>query len=122
VFALCACSGQVNGVPEPRAASGESIEAGRRLIANYGCGTCHTIPGVPGADAMAGPPLERFYERSYIAGELPNTPDNLVKWIQNPQQVEPGTVMPNLGVTEAEAHDIAAYLYSRPGIGFSIGR
>src|SRR4051794_38015764 len=91
VLVLAACSGQVNGVPEPRDISADQIAAGRQLIARYGCGSCHAIPGVPGADAMAGPPLSRFYQRSYIAGRLPNTEDNLIRWIQNPQQVEPGT-------------------------------
>jgi cytochrome c len=113
-FLLSACSGEVNGVPEPRAASDRDIETGRQLIASYGCGSCHSIPGVPGADAMAAPPLNCFYERSYIAGRLPNTWENLTQWIQNPQQIEPGTAMPDLGVKKAEAEDMAAYLYHRP--------
>src|SRR5215216_5785085 len=110
---LSACSGAVNGVPEPRSAPDSSIAAGRRLIASYGCGSCHSIPGIPGADAMAAPPLNCFYERTYIAGRLSNTRQNLTKWIQNPQMVEPGTAMPNLGVSQAEADNIAAYLYHR---------
>jgi cytochrome c len=113
-FFLSACSGGVNGVPEPRASSDNSIESGRRLIASYGCGSCHSIPGVPGADAMAAPPLNCFYQRSYIAGRLPNTDENLIQWIQNPQRIEPGNAMPDLGVTEDEAHDMAAYLYHQP--------
>jgi hypothetical protein len=68
------------------------------LIAEYGCGSCHTIPGVPGADATAAPPLERFYERTYIAGKLANTKENLALWIRDPQEIEPGTAMPDLGV------------------------
>jgi hypothetical protein len=74
-FMLAGCSGQegVNGVPEPRAYSDASVESGRRLLASYGCGSCHSIPGVPGAHSMAGPPLDHFYERIYIAGRLPNT-------------------------------------------------
>ena len=111
---LAACSGEVNGVPEPRESSGASIADGRRLIATYGCGLCHTIPGIPGADSMAGPPLNCFYERTYIAGHLANTWDNLMKWIEDPQSIDPNTAMPNLGVKQNEAHDIAAYLYHRP--------
>jgi cytochrome c len=111
---LSACSGGVNGVPEPRSSSDESIAAGRRLIASYGCGSCHSIPEIPGADAMAAPPLDCFYERSYIAGQLSNTTGNLIKWIQDPQQIEPGTAMPDLGVSEEEAQDMAAYLYDPP--------
>ena len=113
-FCLAACSGQVNGVPEPRDSTKSMVDTGRQLIASYGCGSCHSIPGVPGADAMAAPPLNCFYERTYIAGRLPNTWENLTKWIQNPQLVEPGTAMPNVGVSQKEADNIAAYLYHRP--------
>ncbi|MFC4859441.1 c-type cytochrome, partial [Actinophytocola glycyrrhizae] len=76
----------------------------------YGCGSCHTVPGVDGADGLVGPPLTRFGARSYIAGALPNTGDNLQHWIRDPQEVEPGTAMPDLDVSELEARDIAAYL------------
>ena len=113
-FLLFSCAGGVNGVPEPRSAPESDIEAGRRLIASYGCGSCHSIPGVPGADAMAAPPLGCFFERTYIAGRLPNTEQNLMRWIENPQEMEPGTAMPNLGVSKEEAHDIASYLYHPP--------
>jgi cytochrome c len=108
---LASCSGEVNGLPEPFHAPDRAITSGRRLIAQYGCGSCHSIPGVPGANSMAGPPLSCFYQRSYIAGRLPNTRDNLIHWIRNPQQIEPGTAMPDLGVSEEEAGDMAAYLY-----------
>jgi len=111
---LASCLGGVNGEPEPRPSSVTNINAGRRLIAGYGCGSCHSIPGVPGADAMAAPPLNCFYQRSYIAGRLANTKKNLVRWIENPQQVEPGTAMPDLGVDEEDASNIADYLYQQP--------
>ena len=114
VFLLIGCSAgadTVNGVPEPRLASASVVASGRNLLANYGCGSCHTIPGVPGANSMAGPPLNRFYERSYVAGRLPNTWDNLAKFIQHPQEIDPGNAMPDLGVSNDEAYDMAAYLY-----------
>lgn len=111
---LCGCSGEVNGVPEPRDIPASTIASGRRLIASYGCGTCHNIPGVPGADSMAGPPLKCFYQRTYIAGRLANNKENLVKWIRRPQEIEPGNAMPDLGVSEEEASDIADYLYDPP--------
>jgi cytochrome c1 len=104
-------------MPAPRPVAGGSVADGRRLIASYGCGACHAIPGIPGADALAGPPLDRFYERSYIAGQLANTADNLIQWIQDPQRIEPGTAMPNLGVSPDEARDMAAYLYHQPTLG-----
>lgn len=88
------------------------VELGRQAIIEYGCGTCHTIPGVRGADGLVGPPLTRFGRRGYIAGRLANTPDNLARWIENPDEVDPQTAMPNLGVTPEEAANIAAYLHS----------
>jgi cytochrome c1 len=59
-----------------------------------------------------GPPLTRFADRAYIAGQLPNDPQSLIRWIQDPQTVEPGTAMPDLGVGPEVARDMAAYLYS----------
>jgi cytochrome c2 len=87
-------------------------EAGRDRILHYGCQACHTIPGIPGATALVGPPLIKWSKRVYIAGELPNTPDNLMKWLQHPPQIEPKTAMPDMGITEQDSRDIAAYLYS----------
>lgn len=81
-------------------------------IARYGCGACHTISGVSGANANVGPNLGDFAQRRYIAGRLPNTPADLVAWIRNPQRIDPGNVMPDLDVTPSDARDIAAYLYS----------
>jgi len=92
------------------AVPGGDAKAGRAAIQVYGCGSCHTIPGIPGANATVGPPLNDFAYRHYIAGRLPNTAGNLVRWIMLPQEIEPGTIMPNLGVTERDALDIAAYL------------
>jgi cytochrome c2 len=82
------------------------------LIRKYGCQTCHTIPRVPGADGMVGPPLDRLAGRTYLAGRLPNTPQNLMRWIRDPQGISPGTAMPQMGVTEQDGRDIAAFLYT----------
>jgi len=76
----------------------------------YGCAGCHTIAGIA-SSAQVGPELKDFAKRRYIAGRLPNTPANLVEWIRDPQRVDPGNVMPDLGVTRGDARDIAAYLY-----------
>lgn len=94
------------------AMTGGSPQRGRAAISRYGCATCHTIPGVHGADALVGPPLTQMGSRSYIAGVLPNTPDNMIRWIENPPQVDQLTAMPNLGVTDQDARDIAGYLYT----------
>ena len=89
-----------------------NADRGAALISWYGCGACHSIPGVPGADALVGPPLEHFVHRGYLAGVLHNTPDNLIRWIRDPQKFVPGNAMPALGIDERDARDIAAYLYS----------
>ncbi len=99
------------GRPHPLVAGGDA-ERGRERIVAYGCGSCHTIPGIRTAHGMAGPPLAQFARRSYIAGEVPNSASHLVRWISSPQSIEPGTAMPDLGVTAADARDIAAYLYT----------
>jgi cytochrome c2 len=97
---------------EAEALTGGDIEAGRIAVKTYGCDACHTIPGVVDARGLVGPPLTQIANRIYIAGVLTNTPDNLIEWIQNPPGVDPRTAMPNLGVGEAAARNIAAYLYT----------
>jgi len=85
---------------------------GRRLLYSYGCGSCHVIPGVGEAYGTIGPPLRGFGSRLYIAGVLQNTPENLFRWIAQPQEVQPGNAMPDLGATQEQARDMAAYLYT----------
>jgi putative membrane protein len=85
---------------------------GMAALQRHGCGACHRIPGVRGPHGSVGSPLDRFADRIYIAGALPNNETNLARWIRNPQAIEPGTAMPTLGVSEREALDIAAYLLS----------
>ncbi|WP_420139778.1 c-type cytochrome [Sphingomonas sp.] len=92
--------------------AGGTVAKGRQAIGRYGCGACHQIPGVAGADGRVGPPLSAMGVRSEIAGVLPNTPDNMVRWLRTPQQVVPGNGMPDQGISERDARDIAAYLYS----------
>lgn len=85
-------------------------ERGRTALHQYACITCHRVPGVTGPDTYVGPPLARMARRSFIAGVLPNTPENMVRWLREPGSVSPGTLMPDLGLTERDARDIAAYL------------
>lgn len=87
---------------------------GRALIEQYGCSACHTVAGVDQARAKIGPPLNGIGTRMTIAGRLPNTPENLIRWIQNPQEEDPGNIMPDLNVSDKDAQDIATYLYSLP--------
>jgi len=88
-------------------------DRGAELISSYGCATCHVVPGVPGADGLVGPPLDRISLRTYLAGEITNSAENMQRWIRDPQAIEPGTAMPNLGVSESDSRDIAAFLYDR---------
>lgn len=89
---------------------GGNAKAGAALIQKFGCGTCHTIPGVANADGKVGPPLDGIAGRVYLAGKLRNTPDNMVTWLRDPQAVVPENAMPNMGINEEEARNIAAYL------------
>ena len=90
-------------------ASGDAA-AGRRALLQYGCGTCHLIPGVVGADVQVGPPLERIGTRQVLAGRLANTPENMLRWLRHPKEVDDKTAMPDLGVSDRHARDMAAYL------------
>jgi cytochrome c2 len=108
---LAGCTGgQQTGGYQPR--MGGDPAAGKALLQSYGCGACHVIPGIRTARGLVGPPLLYYSRRTIIAGELPNTPDNLARWIENPQAIEPATAMPNLGVPLDKAQDMAAYLYT----------
>ena len=105
LIALCACS-------ETRRAGAGDPDAGKLLLRQYGCGTCHHIPGVAAARGTVGPPLERLAERVYLAGRIANTPENLARWIRDPQAVDSRTAMPDMQVTQGHARDMVAYLYT----------
>lgn len=109
--ALGACRGGVIDT-ERVVALDANAPRGASLIEDYGCGACHTVPGIVGANGRIAPPLDFWADRAWIAGAVPNVPDNLILWIQNPQAIEPNTAMPILGVSEDHARDIAAYLYT----------
>ncbi|HLJ22041.1 MAG TPA: c-type cytochrome [Stellaceae bacterium] len=97
---------------DPRAASHGDPRRGAALISQFGCGTCHVVPGVGSATGNVGPPLSRMGDRAYIAGVLANTPENMERWLQKPQQIVPGNAMPDLGLSERDARDLTAYLDS----------
>lgn len=97
---------------EAEARTGGSVPRGRSAVGKYGCAACHTIPGIDGATANVGPPLDKVAVRQFLGGHLPNTPDNMVKWIQHPQSVDPKNVMPELSVSDQDARDLAAFLFT----------
>jgi cytochrome c1 len=93
--------------------SSETSDAQKRgadLIIASGCGTCHSIPGIAGARGNVGPPLDHIGTRVFIAGMLRNTPDNMVRWLKNPQAIIPGNAMPDMNLSDGQARDISAYL------------
>lgn len=106
VFLLAACSRQ-----ESPSVSGDPAR-GKQMITQYGCTSCHIISGIEGPKGMVGPPLDHIASRQIIAAKLPNTPQNMTAYIENPQMTDPQNAMPNLGVKPDEARDIAAYLYT----------
>jgi cytochrome c1 len=112
VLLLVSCSRNEHERAATQMTGGGVPERGKAAIEKYGCGSCHTIPGVAGANSVVAPPLTSVGSRMYLAGHIRNTPENMMQWIQHPQQHEPKTVMPNMGVTESDARDIAAYLYT----------
>ena len=97
--------------PVPATGGGDPAQ-GAALIQQKGCGGCHTIPGIPGANGTVGPNLAGMASRPRIAGgAVPNNgPDDLKRWIMNPPALKPGTIMPNLGLTDEQATHIVAYL------------
>lgn len=117
VLAAGAVAAVATGCDDGRAVARAEVAGGdpargAAVIRDAGCGACHTIPGVDGARGLVGPPLTSWSRRSYIAGSLPNSPENLVRWISDPPSVEPATAMPDLDLSAGEARDVAAYLYT----------
>lgn len=102
--ALSACGSGGQVLP------GAQASRGQQLIEFYGCGACHQIGGIDAANGTVGPNLRNFKQNRYIAGNLPNTPENVARWVQDPHRYEPKTIMPDMGVTPEQAADIAAYL------------
>lgn len=110
---LAACGEQpADPAPPLRLAARGDAVLGQRLITQYQCGSCHAIPGVPAARGVSGPSLQAFGKRSYIAGRIPNRPDALAQWLVAPASLVPDTAMPSMGVSQADARDMAAYLWA----------
>ena len=112
LIVLAGCTANDEEMDRAGQITGGDGRHGAALIRAYGCGACHTIPGIPGAHTTVGPNLAGLRERQFIAGVLPNDAGNLIEWIHDPRAIDPKTAMPNVGVTRADARDIATYLYS----------
>ena len=112
LLALGACNRGAQQIDWAKNATGGDPERGKSALTSYGCVACHTIDGIRSSDATVGPPLTKMASRTYLAGRLENTPANLKLWIQNPRQADSQTAMPDSGVSDSDARDIAAYLYT----------
>jgi cytochrome c len=108
---LTSCGSSVRANPSHEIPNSDP-DRGRQAMVQYGCIACHTTPGVTRANATVGPPLTGWANRASIAGQFPNTPEYLIPWLQHPQQLIPGSIMPDAGVPESVAHDMSAYLYT----------
>ncbi|MFZ5719899.1 MAG: c-type cytochrome [Pseudomonadota bacterium] len=97
---------------QPHTVAGANAGRGQRVIERVGCGACHVIPGIRWPQSGVGPVLEGFAERSLIAGRFPNEPQTLALWVRNAPALSPETGMPPMPITEPEARDVAAYLYT----------
>jgi cytochrome c2 len=91
---------------------GGRADRGQAAIRRYGCGSCHTIPGISGANGLVGPPLAGIASRVYVGGVATNTPEHMIQWLEDPRSLSPKTAMPNLGMTHGDAANIASYLYT----------
>lgn len=102
--------------PEPATATPTAVlgdaQAGRRATARYLCVTCHVIPGLVGANRHVGPPLDNVARRGYLGGVVPNTPENMVRWLKDPRALAPLSAMPAMGLSDQDARDIAAFMYT----------
>ena len=103
--------GRLSPTPPPNSQASRALKASVPIhMIQYGCPTCHVIPGVPGAVGKVGPDLDDLGQRSYLAGVIPNTPANLQQWIMHPQHFRPGTAMPEMNVSAQDAAEFAAWL------------
>ncbi|MEO8725912.1 MAG: c-type cytochrome [Acidobacteriaceae bacterium] len=115
---LCIVAGLMSGCTGGRAVESYAIPTGgyarhgKQIMVQRQCGSCHTIPGISGANGVFGPPLVSFAQRTFIAGTFPNATNYLVPWIMSPKSMKPKTAMPDLGLSEQQARDVAAYLYT----------
>jgi cytochrome c oxidase subunit 2 len=96
-------------LPAP-APSGAEARKGASIFQARTCANCHTIAGTESAGNV-GPDLTHVASRETLAsGAIENSPENLKRWIKNPQAIKPGCHMPNLRLSDSELKALAAYL------------
>ena len=83
---------------------------GRKVFETTACINCHAVAGTV-ADGRFGPNLTHLMSRETLAaGATSNTPENLRLWIQNPDAIKPGALMPAMNLTDKELDEVTAYL------------
>jgi cytochrome c oxidase subunit II len=87
-----------------------SVAEGRKVFETTACINCHVVAGTV-ANGRFGPDLTHLMSRDTLAsGVVPNTPENLRMWIQNPDSIKPGCRMPAMTLTDQELDQVTAYL------------
>jgi cytochrome c2 len=112
MLALCGCA--PSRTENVARVTGGNPVVGKVQIVRHGCPACHEISGIETARARVGPSLRNIVGQEYLTGQLVNTPDNMIRWVRTPQGIRPNSAMPDMGISEEEARDITAYLYSLP--------
>jgi cytochrome c2 len=113
-FAITGCDLSHSApLPNRQVADGD-VARGRAIVTSgaHGCTGCHDVPGILMPKGVVGPRLDDMRRRSFIAGTLPNRPDVLVAFLQDPPALVPATGMPNVRLSPQDARDIAAFLYT----------
>lgn len=107
LMAPIACLAACNSQPDRYSEARDLISAN--------CGSCHVVPGVRTAVGRVGPSLADIADQQIIAGKYANAPETMIRWIMHPQQMVPGSAMPEMGLSQKQAGAIAAYLYTLDG-------
>lgn len=113
VVGVLAALGACDQGSDPQPTAVGDADHGRALFVEYGCAACHQVRGVRTADGRVGPALDGLRDQRIIAGVLPNTPEFLAAFIQQPQEYAPNTAMPDLDVGPEDAGHLTAFLLER---------
>jgi hypothetical protein len=113
-FAVAGCDLSNTAWLQNRQVANGDAARGRAIVASgaHGCTACHDVPGILRPRGVVGPRLDDMARRSFIAGTLPNKPDVLIAFLQDPPALAPATGMPDVRLSLEEARDIAAFLYA----------
>jgi cytochrome c len=112
LLVLAACKSEQKSQPAAPAVTAGDAARGKALVAQYGCASCHVIPGIEGSRGRLGPSLEGIVSRKLINGRIPNTPETMASFLENPRRADPQSGMQSVGVTAEDARHISAFLFT----------